>query len=202
MTKPALTDHPIHPLLPSRWSTRAFDPTPLADAQILSLLEAARWAPSGGNVQPWSFVVARRQDAENFERLAASLNEGNRIWAAHAPLLILTVAQLVREPGKPNPTALYDLGMAVAQLTVQATELGLYLHQMGGFSVDQARASFAIPEDYAPVTVIAVGALGNPESLPEPLQAREAAPRERKPLASFVYGESWGQTWAPLAQPE
>lgn len=196
--KPAVTDHPIHPLLQDRWSPRAFAPTPVAPEQLLSLLEAARWSPSGGNVQPWSFVVVPRDDEAAFARLAGSLAEGNRVWAQHAPLLVLAVAQQQREPGKPNPYALYDLGQAVAHLTVQATALGLSVHQMGGFDAEQARDAFAIPADHTPVTVLAVGVHGDPAALPEPLRGRELAARTRKPLDSFVFGETWGHPLALL----
>ncbi|NTU80445.1 MAG: hypothetical protein HGA45_13880 [Chloroflexales bacterium] len=196
---PAVTDHPIHPLLATRWSPRAFTPTPVTSEQLISLLEAARWAPSGGNVQPWSFVVVPRDDAAAFARLLGSLAEGNRVWAQHAPLLLLAVAQQERQPGTPNPYALYDLGQAVASLTVQATALGLRVHQMGGFDPEQARAAFAVPADYAPVTVLAVGAQGDPTALPEPLRGRELAARTRKPLDSFVFGDTWGHPLALLA---
>lgn len=198
-TKPAVNDHPIHPLLQARWSPRAFAPAPVAPEQILSMLEAARWSPSGGNVQPWSFVVVPRGDEDAFARLAGSLAEGNRVWARHAPLLLLAVAQQEREPGKPNPYALYDLGQAVAHLTVQATALGLSVHQMAGFDPEQARAAFAIPAGHTPVTVLAVGALGDPAALPEPLRDRELAPRARKPLDSFVFAGTWGSPLALLA---
>ncbi len=192
-TKSAVTDHPIHPLLQARWSPRAFAPTPVAADQLLSLLEAARWSASGGNVQPWSFVIAPREDADAFARLLGTLVEANRVWAQHAPLLVLTVAQQLRAPGTPNPYALYDLGQAVAHLTVQATALGLRVHQLGGFDPEQARSAFAIPADYAPATVLVIGLPGDPATLPEPLYAREVAERTRKPLDNFVFGGAWGQ---------
>jgi nitroreductase len=191
--KLAAADNPIHPLLQERWSPRAFAPTPISHAQIRSLLEAARWSASGGNGQPWSFVVAPQEDRVAFDLLLRCLVEGNQVWARHAPLLILTVAQLLREPGKPNSLALYDLGQAVAYLSIQATALGLQAHQMAGFSPDLACAAFAIPEDHAPVTVIAVGTPGTPETLPENLRTRELAERTRKPITSFVFGGTWGQ---------
>ncbi len=100
---------------------------------------------------------------------------------------------MLREPGKPNDWARYDLGQSVAHLSIQATALGLHVHQMAGFSQDQARAAFGIPEDYLPITVIAVGTVGSPDTLPEPLRTRELAERTRKPLASFVFGGTWGQ---------
>jgi len=199
-TNPAVNDHPIHSLLQTRWSPRAFAPTPIHAEQLLSLLEAARWAPSGGNVQPWNFVIAAREDEPTFARLLNSLAEGNQVWARHAPLLILAVAQIEREPGKPNPYALYDLGQAVAHLSVQATALGLRVHQMAGFDQEQARSAFAIPSDYTPVTVVAVGVQGDPTSLPEPLYQREVAPRTRKPLEHFVFGGTWNQPLELLAE--
>ncbi|MEI7771773.1 MAG: nitroreductase family protein [Chloroflexales bacterium] len=198
-TKLSTTDHPIHELLQSRWSPRAFTSDPVSPAQIRSLLEAARWSASAGNGQPWSFIVAPREDPETFELLLGCLAEGNQVWAKQAPLLILAVARVLREPGKPNPWALYDLGQSVAHLSIQATSLGLQAHQMAGFSQDQARAAFAIPEDHLPVTVIAIGAAGAADALPEPLRARELADRTRKPLASFVFGKTWDKTSPTLA---
>jgi nitroreductase len=194
----APTEHPIHELLQTRWSPRAFTTDAISAEQIHSLFEAARWSASGGNGQPWSFVVAPREDEETFGLLLSCLAEGNQVWAKHAPLLILAVAKVLREPGKPNPWALYDLGQAVAHLSLQATALGLQVHQMAGFSQDQARATFAIPEDHQPITVIAVGAVGAADTLPEPLRERELAERTRKPLASFVFGRTWGEPRAEL----
>jgi len=193
LTKPAAADHPIHALLRDRWSPRAFEARPIPAAQLLSLLEAARWSPSGGNGQPWSFIVVPREDAEAFGRLTSTLNEGNLIWARHAPLLILALARTVRDNGAPNAYALYDLGQAVAHMSVQASALGLAVHQMGGFSQEQARAAFDIPAEYQPVTVIAIGEVGDVNGLPETLRDRERAPRVRKPLSDFVFGQSWGQ---------
>ena len=199
MTQSAVTNPPIHTLLQTRWSPRAFAPTPVAPAQILSLLEAARWSASAINVQPWSFVVVPKDDEDAFARLFGTLAEGNQVWVQHVPLLVLAVAQQQREPGKPNPYALYDLGQAVAHLSIQATALGLYVHQLAGFNPDQARSAFAIPEEYVPFTVIAIGTLGDPDALPEPLHTRELAERTRKPLGSFVFGGTWGQPTSLLA---
>jgi nitroreductase len=193
ITKPATTDQPIHALLRDRWSPRAFDSRPIPEDQVLSLLEAARWSPSGGNGQPWSFIVVPRDDAATFERLTGTLNEGNLVWAQNAPLLIVAVARTVRDNGAPNAYALYDLGQAVAHLSVQASALGLSVHQMGGFSQDAVRDAFGIPADHTPATVIAVGWLGDHDALPEGLREREQAPRTRKPLESFVYGAHWGE---------
>jgi len=200
LTKPALTDSPIHPLLRDRWSPRAFDSQPIPQEQLLSILEAARWSPSGGNGQPWSFIVVPREDEDAFNRVVSCLNEGNQVWAREAPLLIIAVAQLLRDNGAPNGVALYDLGQAVAHLSVQAGALGLAVHQMGGFSAERTRELFAIPEGYAPVTFSAVGRQGDHGLLPDTLRSREEAPYARKPLQSFVFGGTWGQP-SPLLAP-
>ncbi len=199
LNKSAETSHPIHPLLRDRWSPRAYAQAPVPGTQILSLLEAARWSPSGGNGQPWSFIVIPRADEEDFARAVSCLMEGNVIWAQQAPLLIIAVAQTMREGGVPNTVALYDLGQAVAHLSVQAAALNLWVHQMGGFSQEKARAAFEIPEGFAPVTFIAIGEQGELEALPPALREREAAPRSRKPLDTFVFGAKWGDA-SPLLE--
>jgi len=199
IAKPAVTDQPIHALLRDRWSPRAFDSQPIPSAQVLSLLEAARWSPSGGNGQPWSFIVVPREDEAAFARLTGALNEGNLVWAQNAPLLMVAVARTVRDNGAPNAYALYDLGQSVAHMSVQASALGLSVHQMAGFSQDAVRAAFGIPDEFLPVTMIAVGQLGDHTALPEPLREREQAPRTRKPLESFVFGAAWGQPATVLA---
>jgi nitroreductase len=198
-SKPATTDYPINPLLIERWSPRAFSADLLLPEEILSLFEAARWAPSGGNGQPWSFIVAPHSEEELFERLVGCLSEGNVPWARQAPLLILTIARVVRDNGAAYPGALYDLGLAAALLTVQATSLGLHVHQMAGFSKEQASEVFAIPEGYQPVTVLAIGRYGSLEELPERFRDREVAPRSRKPLSEFVFGSTWGEV-SPLLE--
>lgn len=193
----ATTQIDIHPLLRERWSPRAFSPEPIPAQQVLALLEAARWSPSAANQQPWSFLVFPREDSEAFAQAVSTLNEGNVVWAQHAPLLIFGVARLTRErDDQPNTVALYDLGQAVAHLSVQAAALGLWVHQMAGFSADRVRAQFAIPENYAPIVAIAIGKLGDAEALPENLRERETAPRARKPLEQFVFGDHWGEASA------
>ena len=190
--KSAETAYPIHELLAERWSPRAFSPEALTPAQIGSLLEAARWSPSAGNGQPWVFIVATREDSATYTALLECLNESNQVWARQAPLLLLAVAQIQRGPDKPNTHGPYDLGQAVANITVQATHLGLYVHQMGGFSADRAREAFQIPPEYAPFTAIAIGKLGDPDTLTENLRERELAKRVRKPLNEFVFSGVWG----------
>ncbi len=197
MHKPAPTAHDVHPLLRDRWSPRAFSPEPLPDGALRSLLEAARWAPSAFNEQPWRFLVARREDPVEHARLVSCLNESNRRWAADAGALLLTAARTTRASnGASNRHALHDLGLAVALLTVQATAMGLGVHQMAGFSVEGARALYAIPLEFEPVTVVAVGLPGDPDALPDDLRERETAARVRHPQQAFVFAGTWGD---PLA---
>jgi nitroreductase len=193
MEKPAETSTPIHDLLARRWSPRAFSDQPVEREKILSIFEAARWTPSSRNEQPWAYIVARREDAENFAALLGVLVESNQVWAQNAPLLLLMLAhKLWEKEGTPNRVALYDLGQAAANLVVQATSLGLSTHQMGGFNVEAARARFHVPEGWDPVTVAAIGYAAEPETLPESLRSKEVTERRRKPLEQFVFSGSWG----------
>lgn len=193
MEKIAETQVPLHELIRRRWSPRAFANLPVEPYKLLSLLEAARWAASSSNEQPWAFLVATEQDPKNFEALAGVLVESNRAWADKAPILILTVAHTQFEKdGRPNRTALYDLGQAAANLALQATALGLVTHPMAGFNVEAARERFSVPQGWEPMSVIAVGYPGDSSQLSEKLQQREIARRVRKPLESFVFGGTWG----------
>jgi nitroreductase len=176
----------LHELLSRRWSPRAFSPRPVESAKLLQLFEAARWAPSSYNAQPWAFIVATREDAEGYNRLLSTLVDVNRQWARQAAVLILAVAKLdFDHVARPNRHAFYDLGQAVANLTVQATALDLQIHQMGGFDARSASELLAIPAGYEPVAVLA---LGYQAELPE-----GRAARTRKPLADFVFSGSWGR---------
>ena len=196
--KAGKADHPIHELIRRRWSPRAFADRPVEPEKLLSLLEAARWAPSSSNEQPWSFIVATRDDRAAYDRLLSCLVEFNVQWAARAPVLMLSVAKLKFDSnGKPNRHAFHDVGLAVGNLLMQATALDLVVHQMAGFDVQKARELFQIPPGYEPCAAIALGYLGKPDSLPEPLRARELAPRFRKPLGEFVSTERWGES-SPL----
>lgn len=192
MQKPATTDHPIHALIGDRWSPRAFANRPVDPPQLGSLFESARWAPSCFNEQPWSFLVATAaDDREAFDRLAACLMSGNA-WATAAPVLVLSLARRTFERnGKVNRHAWHDVGLAVGNLIAEAQALGLATHQMAGFDGDQARAELNIPEDYEPIAMIAIGHPGDAGDLPDELAAREAAPRERKALTSFVFGATF-----------
>lgn len=191
------SDYPLTELLAARWSPRAFAETPVEEEKLRGVLEAARWAASSSNVQPWRFLVTRR-GTEAFDKLRACLAEGNKPWTVQVPVLILTLTDTVlpakgEKPATENRYALHDLGLAVGNLTVQATASGLFLHQMAGFSADKAKAAFEIPEPYKPVSVIALGYLGDDEGLPEGLRERERAPRERKALTEIAFEAEWGK---------
>jgi nitroreductase len=182
----AATAVPLHPLLAERWSPRGFDPAHrLGDEPLTALLEAARWAASASNSQPWRFLVARRGEPA-FDRLAAVLAPGNRTWAPAASALVLVAAQTADDTGQPRPWALYDTGQAVAALTVQAGSEGLHVHQMGGFDSDAARQELELDALLTPVVVLAVGRLDPLAELPEPLATRERAPRTRLPLSALL----------------
>ena len=201
MEKSAETAYPIHDLIARRWSPRAFDERPVEPEKLKSLFEAARWAPSSNNEQPWRFVVTSRRDAPTeHDRLLACLVESNRKWAFRAPILILSVASLLFEDdGKPNRHAYHDTGMALGNLLLQATALDLQVHQMAGFDVHKARQTCLIPTGFDPVAMIAVGYPGNPAVLPDHLREREMKPRERQPISDFVFSIKWGQT-SPLVR--
>lgn len=195
MEKPAQTQYPIHELLRNRWSPRAFAVRAVSPETLRSLFEAARWAPSSFNEQPWSFLVAAHENPEDFSRLLSCLVDGNIAWAKYAPVLMLSVAKLKFEHNqKPNRHAFHDVGLAAENLVIQASALGLMVHQMAGIHVDKARETYGIPEGYDAVAGFAIGYPGEPQSLPEGLRERELAPRSRKPVESFVFSGRWGET--------
>lgn len=193
MEKPASTDHPISNTLQRRYSPRAFADRSVSDNDLLSLFEAARWAPSCFNDQPWAFMVAKRGDREEFIKALQCLTEPNQEWAEFAPVLVLTACRKKFETrDKENRTALHDLGLAVANLTFEATERGLAVHQMAGVKLDKIRKEYALPDEWEPQTAIAIGHAGVPGSLPDPLKEKEIAPRQRKPINEFVFGSAFG----------
>ena len=200
MEKPAEAAHPIHDVIARRWSPRAFDERPVEQETLKSLFEAARWAPSSNNEQPWRFIVASKETSTDYDRLFACLVEGNRKWVFRAPVLILSVASLLFEDdGKPNRHALHDTGMAAENFVLQATALGLQAHQMAGFDTQKARETCLIPTGFDPVAMIALGYPGDPAVLPDYLREREMKPRERQPIGDFVFSIKWGQT-SPLVR--
>ncbi len=199
MEKKAQFGHPIDDLIARRWSPRAFSEKPVSREAVRSLLEAARWAPSCFNEQPWSFIVATKDEPEAFETLLGCLREANRVWAGRAPVLMVVSAKAAFDHnGKPNRHAGHDVGLAVENLMLQAVAMGMFAHAMAGFDAAKVRETCGVPEGHDPLVAIAVGYPGDPEDLPEDLKERELAPRERKPLESFVFGMSWGEAWNGL----
>lgn len=186
MRKTASTTVPVHPLLAERWSPRGFDRGhQIGDDHVAALLEAARWAPSASNSQPWRFLVARRGEHAHGQ-LFAALNPGNQAWAGAASALVLVAARTAADDGTPQPWALYDTGQAVSALVTQAQAHGLAVHQIGGFDSDAVRAEFGLDQTLTPVVVIAVGRADPDAELPGLLAAREAAPRSRRPLNDLL----------------
>jgi nitroreductase len=194
----ATPGHPIHELMARRWSPYAFADRPVSEDDLRSLFEAARWAPSSYNEQPWSYLVATKGNPAEFERLLSCLVEGNQVWAKAAPVLALGCTSLnFTRNGQPNAAAVHDLGLASANLVLEATARGLAVHQMIGILPDRARELYQIPEGVRPLTGLAIGYAGDPGGLPEHLRDRDRARRPRKPLATFVFGGTWG-TASPL----
>ncbi len=191
--KDAITSYPIDTLLRQRWSLRSFSDQRVPTEHIGSLLEAARWAPSSHNEQPWSFFVALKEDAAAFQHLLQVLHEDNAEWAQHAPVLMLAVAKQFHDWKRyANRYATHDVGLAIENLTIEATALGLGVCQMAGFYGERAREVYRIPQGYEPITAMALGYPANPNTLSEADREEELAPRARKPLSSFVFTNSWG----------
>ncbi len=183
----------IDQLIKKRKSIRAFSEESISDETLVKLFEAARWAPSSMNEQPWRFILAKKSDTADFEKMKDCLVEGNRIWAKDAAALVLTIArQNLTASDKLNIYSWHDVGSAIAMLSVQATELNLYLHQMGGFNSALAKKEFAIPEGFEAVSMLAIGYEGSPEMLPELLRERETTERKRKPLSEIVFSSNFG----------
>lgn len=182
----------IHTLIAERKSIRAFSEKEIAEHTLLSLFEAARWAPSSMNDQPWRFIIAQRKEQENFDRMLSCLNDANRIWAKQGAALVVVVAKKQHSNGSVNKYAWHDVGLAVGNLSMQATAQGVYMHQMGGFNAEVATKLFSIPDEYEPVSMIVLGYAGDPNSLPEKLKERELMMRERKLLNQLVFGEKFG----------
>ncbi len=194
--KEARPDHPIHDLMAQRWSPYVFDERPVKVDDLQSLLEAARWAPSSYNEQPWRYILATKENPREFERLMSGLVEGNQAWAVHAPVLALGVISLrFARNDKPNRAAEHDLGLASANLVLEATRRGLFVHQMIGILPDRARELYGIPEGFEALTALAIGHRGDPANASEQLRERDQAPRSRRPLAEFVFSGAWGHSF-------
>jgi len=180
----AATRAKLHPLLAGRWSPRGFDRDHvLGEDELQTVLEAARWAPSAANSQPWRFLVGRRGDA-TFATIVELLNPGNVPWAQHASALIVAIADTSQETTA--AWAVYDTGQAVAHLSIQAEELGLSVHQMGGFDAAGVSERFGLAPELTPIATVAIGRLDPAADLPEPYRERERAPRERRPVSELV----------------
>lgn len=193
--KTANTSVPIHELLAKRWSPRAFDPAkPVMREELQSLCEAARWAPSCFGDEPWRYVICDRTlDEEAWQRAFGCLVEKNQRWARNAPVLILSVAsETFGRDDKPNRWGQHDTGAASLSLCLQATALGLIVHQMGGFDVARAREAFEIPDGFTPMAMMAVGHQAAPETLDEDFRESELGARERDPLERHFFRGTWG----------
>jgi nitroreductase len=187
MQKKAETSVPIHPILTDRWSPRSFDPTAsITTEDMTALLEAARWAPSSYNFQPWRFIISRRGDV-TFQKICDSLSGFNQVWAPHASSLIAVVVEQKTEGHIYPPIALFDTGLAVSQLTIEAHHRGFVVHQMIGFDKEKMNTSFGITGQRDCIVILAIGRQGPAENLPEgPARERELLPRERNPLSDLI----------------
>lgn len=188
--KQASTQTPVLDLIRNRWSPRAFADRPIAETTLHTLFEAASWAPSAGNMQPWRYLYAHK-DTEAFGTLVGCLTGGNQLWADKAAVLVVCIATTQTPEGKPYGNALHDLGMANVLLTLQARNENIYAHMMGGFDAAKVRESFGIEDPYKPVCLMALGYLGHHETLQEPFLTRELTPRSRRPLSAFAFRDKW-----------
>jgi nitroreductase len=190
--KHAKPDHAINELIAWRWSPYGFSDRPVSDDDLRSLFEAARWAPSSYNEQPWRYIVATKADATEYARLLSCLIDPNQGWAKNAPVLALGCTHLTfTKSGKPNGVAVHDLGLASGSLTIEATARGLFVHQMAGIHPDKARELYHIPEGVQPLTGLAIGYAADPATLPDPIRERDTSPRSRRLLSEFVFAGDW-----------
>jgi nitroreductase len=192
--KLAETDAQVHDLIRHRWSPRAFSSQDVSNEDLSAVLEAARWAASSYNEQPWRFFVARKSDPEAFKRFLDVLVPANQAWASSAPVLIIMAAKKkFTHNGADNYYALHDAGQALAHLMLQAIDVGLHAHAMAGFDHEKARKEIGIPDEYAIGAAVALGYLGNADQLPEQVRKAELAKRQRKPLSEIAFGSHWGE---------
>ena len=197
MKKPAITQVPINETIANRWSGRAYDATkPVSKAQLLSLCEAARWAPSCFGDEPWRFMVwDKNSDADAWKKAFDCLAPSNQAWVKDAPLLLLVCAgTLFGHNQTPNRWAQYDSGAAAENLCLQAADSGLMAHQMGGFNVDATREAFKIPAQFTLMAMVAVGYAANIKTVTGEALEREMQPRKRKPLGELFFNATWGES--------
>ena len=189
--KPAKTNKPIHKLLVHRWSPRLFSDRKVARKDLETILEAARWAASSMNAQPWRFVYAY-EGSEAYKKISGCLSEFNRKWVHHAPVLMVTAFKEQFDSGKENFHALHDLGLAVGNMSLQATSMGIALHSMAGLDWKKAQDIFDVPEGYHVATGIAIGYYDDDISeLPEDLEEMEKKERKRKPRSAIASEDTW-----------
>lgn len=191
MKKPAITNLDIHPIIKNRWSPRSFSEKKVDPAKLRRIFEAARWAPSSFNEQPWRFIVGEKGD-DSWDKLYECMVKFNQDWAKSAAVLIMSIGKQSSSKGGANKVYQYDVGQSMAYITFQAEAEGLVVHQMGGFSAEKARELFSIPEDYVPLTMMALGYQDSPESLEGDFVKMEKAPRVRKPFGELVFSGSFG----------
>ncbi|MDP2153039.1 MAG: nitroreductase family protein [Methylotenera sp.] len=197
MHKPAITQVPIDTTLANRWSGRAYDAAKgVTHAQVIALLEAARWAPSCFGDQPWRFIVWNKgSDAASWQQAFDCLVPGNQAWVKDAPLLLLICADtLFGHNQQANRWAQYDTGAAAENLSLQASSMGLMAHQMGGFDANKARSEFKIPEQYTLMAMVSVGYPADIATLEGETLAKETAERVRKPLTELFFETTWGKS--------
>ena len=194
MEKHAPADYPVTDLIARRWSPRAYSDRAVSEKDLRSLLEAARWAPSCFNEQPWQYLVATKEEPDEFAKMLACLVGANQAWAKNAPVLMISVASLNwKRDGKPNRHAQHDTGIASGFIALQATAMGMQAHMMAGFDVAKTRETYGIPEGFEPMAAFAVGYPADPSILPEDYAKREVAPRVRKTQTEFVFAGKWGE---------
>lgn len=193
MIKIPQTTYPVIDVIKQRWSARAFADKAIGDTEMNTLFEAASWSSSSSNRQPWRYLYAHKGEPE-FEQICETLAIGNQLWAKNAAVLVLSAAKMNFEdrPEVQNNHAFYDVGSANILLLLQAVTMGIYGHEMGGFSKEKVKEFFPIPEDWDYVCIIALGYLDEPESLEEPFRSRELTARSRKPLSEIVFKGQWG----------
>ena len=192
MIKKAATDHAVHELIVNRWSPYRFDDKAISNKDLLSLFEAARWAPSSYNEQPWRFLIATKDRPAEFNTLLACLQEGNQAWAQHASALVLASSRLTFERnGEDNQAAIHDLGAAVSYLSLEAASRGIAVHQMIGIDPAKAKRAYRIPEDYRILTAFAIGYPDSSATDEDLYSQRDNTPRARKKIAEFLYQKEW-----------
>lgn len=185
LRKDADTRYPVNELIRKRWSGRAFSEKMITEEVVEQLLEAASWAPSSMNEQPWRYIIGYKGD-ENFEKMVNLLNPRNAVWAKDASVLLFSLAKNTYPNGSKNKHAWYDTGAANMNLMLEAAANDIITHVMGGADFVSAKEEFGISDEYDPVVFIALGYHGDPDSLPEPLNTRETAPRKRKPAEEII----------------